>query len=490
MHACDLLHYLGGTVEIVKDEEDNLRGIFYQDADMKSTFRSFPEVLFVDATYKVNDLRLPLYVFLIEDGNGLSEIIAIWLIADESGTTIESMTDVFTKHNPCSKDIKVVMADKDFNEREIFANAFPQASLLICLFHTLRTFRREVTVEKMVITVGQRTHALEMFQKMAYSKSIDEYDGYYTDFKSSSPRSVVSYYDSNWHPIREQWVMCMKHSSGNFLNDTNNRLESINQKIKSVLTKHASLEEFTKYFLSLLSTLRNERDHIAIKTIHKIPILIFPENSPEYRYRQLLTSFAYNYVLKQIELIGKVKLVQNGDDDECTAETSAGELLVTANSCECSFRRGMCLPCRHIFAYRSAKELDLFETSLCARRWTMEYYKQSQRALASRSSSSSFCHVSTATSDSSRVLSQHEKYRKCHLITTKLASLASESTIGEFNQRYELLLQLMSYWESGKMAYVVEVEDVQEGITMHEYMCISWVLLLVCSTSSILVTLF
>ena len=84
----------------------------------------------------------------------------------------------------------------------------------------------------MVISVGQHTHALEMFQKMAYSKSIEEYDGYYTDLKSSSPRSVLSYYDRNWHRIREQWVMCMKNSSENFLNNTNNRLESINQKNK------------------------------------------------------------------------------------------------------------------------------------------------------------------------------------------------------------------------------------------------------------------
>ena len=334
--------FLGGTVELVKDEESNLRGVFFQDADMKTTFRGYPEVLFVDATYKLNELGLPLYVLLIEDGNGLSEIVAIWLVADESETTIQSMADLLIKRNPCTKDIKVVMADKDFTEREVFANAFPQASLLICLFHTLRTFRREVTVEKMVITVGQRAYALEMFQKMAYSRSVDEYDSYYTDFKSSAPRSVVSYFDNNWHPIKEQLVMFMKRSSGNFLNDTNNWSESINQKIKSVLTKYASLEEFTEYFLSLLKTLRNERDSIAISTMHKVPFLVFPESSPEYRYRKLLTSFAYNHVLKQIELAGKVKLVQ--DDGENVAETSAGILSVTSNSCECSFWKGMYLP--------------------------------------------------------------------------------------------------------------------------------------------------
>lgn len=304
---------------------------------MKSTFSGYPEVLFVDATYKLNELRLPLYVLLIEDGNGLSEIVAIWLIADESGPTIQSMADLLIKHNPCTKYIKVVMADKDFNEREVFAKAFPRASLLICLFHTLRTFRREVTVEKMVITSGQRTYALEMFQKLAYSKSIAEYDAHYADLKSSTPHSVFSYFNSNWHPIREQWVMCMKRSSGNFLNDTNNRLESINQKIKSVLTKYASLEEFTKYFLSLLKTLRNERDHTAITSIHKVPFFRFPESSAESRYRKLLTSFAYSHVRKQIELVEKVKLVQDEVSGQYTAETSAGVLSVSPHSCECSF---------------------------------------------------------------------------------------------------------------------------------------------------------
>lgn len=113
------------------------------------------------------------------------------------------------------------------------------------------------------------------------------------------------------------------------------------------------------------------------------------------------------------------------------------------------------------------KEIDLFDASLCIERWTLDYYKQNQRSLAGTSSYPSALHVSTVASDSPRVLSQHEKYRKCHLITSKLASLASEATVGEFNQRYGVLLELMSYWESGKMAYVVEactLENATEGI--------------------------
>ena len=39
--------------------------------------------------------------------------------------------------------------------------------------------------------------------------------------------------------------------------------------------------------------------------------------------------------------------------------------------------------------------------------------------------------------------------------------------MGEFNQRYEVLLELMSLWESGKVAHVLEasvLEDTTEGI--------------------------
>ena len=58
------------------------------------------------------------------------------------------MLDVFKKHNPNCVNITVVMADKDIKEREeVLPDA--SASVLICLFHTLHTFRRETSSEKM-----------------------------------------------------------------------------------------------------------------------------------------------------------------------------------------------------------------------------------------------------------------------------------------------------------------------------------------------------
>ena len=41
---------------------------------MNEIFVSYPEVLCIDATYKLLELRFPVYLMLIEDGNGQSEI--------------------------------------------------------------------------------------------------------------------------------------------------------------------------------------------------------------------------------------------------------------------------------------------------------------------------------------------------------------------------------------------------------------------------------
>ena len=59
--------------------EDNVfTGLFYQDKLMKFNYQCYPEVLMVDSTYKLNDLRMPLYLMLIVDGNGQSEVVSLW----------------------------------------------------------------------------------------------------------------------------------------------------------------------------------------------------------------------------------------------------------------------------------------------------------------------------------------------------------------------------------------------------------------------------
>ncbi len=46
---------------------------------MKEAFSAYPEFFCLDATYKLLDLRLPVYLMLFEDSNGQSEIVAVCL---------------------------------------------------------------------------------------------------------------------------------------------------------------------------------------------------------------------------------------------------------------------------------------------------------------------------------------------------------------------------------------------------------------------------
>ena len=52
---------------------------FFQDCILKVTFSSYPELIVIDTTYKLNEFDIPLYLLLIVDGNGHSEIIGMYL---------------------------------------------------------------------------------------------------------------------------------------------------------------------------------------------------------------------------------------------------------------------------------------------------------------------------------------------------------------------------------------------------------------------------
>ncbi len=326
----------GASVEVRCDADKNLKGIFFQDQAMMEAFQAYPELVCIDATYKLLELRLPVYSMLCEDSNGLSEIIAVCLLVQEDTESMTWMVESFKKLNPQWRKIRVIMGDKDMGERDVLKQCIPNASVLICLFHTLRNFRREVTCEKMGITSGQRTVCLDLLQKLCYAHTEEDYSKLYSQFQSSAPREVVTYFNENWHPIRNEWVLGIKSSCGNFLNFTNNRLESINGKLKQVIKRYSSLEEFIEKFFIILTALRTERDHKAAIMYQKVKVHPFPLDSPQSDYSRFLTSYATEYVLKQLSLIDKVKDIKD-ENGQYSVETSEGVRVVTFTSCECIF---------------------------------------------------------------------------------------------------------------------------------------------------------
>ena len=125
----------------------------------------------------------------------------------------------------------------------------------------------------------------------------------------------------------------------------------------------------------------------------------------------------------------------------------------------------MKLPCRHIFACRAQCKESLYSPFLCDLRWTQQFYKSSHlvntETEVSVNQGSEF--ISTCSSSSAKkILSQNEKYRAAHNISQKLASLLSESSMREYQQKLSILKDIVSMWETGGRC---TVQECNEGIT-------------------------
>ena len=67
---------------------------------MKQAFAAYPELLCTDATYKVLELCLPLYIMFAEDGNGQSAIVCAFLLLEETESSLKTVAGLFKEQNP------------------------------------------------------------------------------------------------------------------------------------------------------------------------------------------------------------------------------------------------------------------------------------------------------------------------------------------------------------------------------------------------------
>jgi zinc finger SWIM domain-containing protein 3 len=145
--------------------------------------------------------------------------------------------ETFRANNPQTELTKCIMTDKDLLERSVIKDTFSEANVIICIFHSMRIFSREITCEKMGISQADRNKSLEILQKMVYAKTEGEFEQLHNVLNISAPKRVIEYFDKNWYPIKDEWSMSKNFMKGCFQNTTNNRIESINAKLKSVITK-------------------------------------------------------------------------------------------------------------------------------------------------------------------------------------------------------------------------------------------------------------
>lgn len=327
---------------------NNVEGVYFQTLEMKNVFSAYPEMIFVDATYSVNNRNMPLQVVMCVDGEGETQIAALLIIRSENVAVMNSLFGMFIDENPNADKVEIIMVDKHISNLTTFTQVFPNAQINLCIFHVAKNFRDQITTKKRNITKEVKTEALSVVTQMIHVETEQEYDDLYESLKGIASDNLIHYFDTHWHTdeIRKMWAGYHVNQTSHYDNRTNNRTESFNQKLKTLLTKHASLKKFFKDTLLIMETMADERDYRTITRKERQPARKVTEDPVEHQYKTLLTSFAFKKLKVEID---ESRRVQFSRTDPNTSFLFTGNTYVMATNvdCSCIFFKTMRLPCRH-----------------------------------------------------------------------------------------------------------------------------------------------
>lgn len=76
-----------------KTENTKFSALIFQDPHMKKSFNLFPEILFMDGTYKLINIRCPVYVMAVENSLGTTDVVGIGILISENSESISWMLE-------------------------------------------------------------------------------------------------------------------------------------------------------------------------------------------------------------------------------------------------------------------------------------------------------------------------------------------------------------------------------------------------------------
>ena len=454
---------------VVVDENDTLAILFYQSGIMRDMFSKFPEIMFVDGTYNVNKLGMPLYCLMVEDGFGHGQNIFYAATAREDAIHLQKIVELFKSNNTDWQSVRVIIIDKDFSEYKVLREEFPDAVILYCQWHVIKALFKclsDYDVDK-----SKREECRQIIRKLVYANSQDDYDKYKQQLFDSSNDALHKAFISNWDSCKSMWVTYERDQAAHFRNTTNNRLESHNQKLKDLTSRTSSLSEMFQNVLLFIQTTESESSHVAFTEEFTSRCTQDTSISGVAEVQSICTQYAADLMVEQMKLALTIEYtVQILPDATAVISYKSRSHSVSPKdgTCSCTFQQTLLMPCRHIFKYRDHCSISMFEPSLVASRWLKSY--QVQVGVPSYPTNSScddtfhasnevcYASISSATKLNS-TLSQSQKYRKIHSLTDKLAFCASQCGMAEFREKHATLEKVLNLWENNCAFTVVPVTD-------------------------------
>ncbi len=118
--------------------------VFWQTLGMREIFSKYPNVICVDATYKLNRSGYPVFIIIIIDANFQTRIAALAFMAnDHRSDLLEMLFNWFNEFNPAFTEIKTIISDKNEPQINILRKLYPQTDISLCLYHVFKSLKLE-----------------------------------------------------------------------------------------------------------------------------------------------------------------------------------------------------------------------------------------------------------------------------------------------------------------------------------------------------------
>lgn len=339
-----------------------LKSLFFIKNTMLQNARKMGQVFIIDATYKTNNVKMPLVsVYGVHNLGGSTLInypVAFAFVSNETEVTYKWVMKQFKELVVSSSEEKypVFVTDKCTALMNALDSVFPKSKKILCVWHMMGNIRKELDkgryvnekiknecislVQKMIDTKDQsyfeeclnkfNTKSLDPNNILDYAEINDIDDDFEDD---TSMNKAYNYLKRNWVPIKDKWAGHLTQKIAHFGCLTSQRAES----------GHAALKVNMSQRMDLFS---------AFLHMHKYWIALEKKTmlSHKIESQKVDTLMINNKKLDPIRRkVSRAALI--AAHSACLAVNSETHLKkeddVDETSCVCSARVNFMLPCVH-----------------------------------------------------------------------------------------------------------------------------------------------
>ena len=278
---------------------------------------------------------------------------------------------------------KVIMVDKDLTEINALKSKIPDAEILLCKFHVMKYLKKKVS--ELDCKNAEKQELGVLLQKLINSQNQEEYDKLHKELEKFNT-GFLQYFNKNWHSCQNLWVMHFRKKLRTHGNNTNNKIESHNQKLKKYVSKTMRLPEAIENLSSFIDETYAKSSFNRYANL-KTKIDQRNTDGELIKFSFMCNPKAFQIVNDELRILESVKFEIIEESDETYSviykikdSTFNVSVAKSMNDCTCLCFSNFGLPCRHIFACRKKYIGTIFEENLIPNRWTMHMPDDSQQS--------------------------------------------------------------------------------------------------------------